>query len=94
MDVPFGVAYRLAGGLARQPVPHRFVVTFPPGGMTNPKTGKHADNASISQMCRVGEECHAGFIFKESWEMLPGLWRIEVFVGTERVISEALTVVQ
>lgn len=88
----FGVAYVIHGFDEGERVNVRAVTHYPAPGMTNPETGRTAKNSDWSYLCRVGAECVVGFHFRDAWEMLPGTWVMEIWLGSERLLSQAFDV--
>jgi hypothetical protein len=88
----FGVAYVINGMYEGERVNIRAVTHYPAPGMTNPETGRTAKTSDWNYLCRVGAECLVGFHFRDDWEMVPGTWVMEIWLGSERLLSQAFDV--
>jgi len=82
----FGFGYVLRG-LDAQDYSVRYVWRFPDGGLVNTTTGQSARDFQIERSCRVGESCFNAWVFSYDWELKPGTWTAEVWVGREKLIS-------
>jgi hypothetical protein len=92
--VRFGVRYRIVGQPADADVKVKLVIRFPPAGLRNPQTGtpSYSDESTITR--KVGKVTTAGFGFDRDWEMVPGIWTIEIWDGNRRLLEQRFTVVK
>jgi hypothetical protein len=88
----FGISYTFEAGSSDTAVRHRVIWSFPEGGLTNPITKKTANMNDWEKTCRVGKTCLAGWIFNEPWELVPGIWNVEIWVGDKRLIRQSFKV--
>jgi hypothetical protein len=70
----------------------RYVWRFPDGGLTNPSTGKTAANFEIERDCRVGDWCSNAWFLNHDWELKPGPWTAEVWLGQSLLLSRTFEV--
>jgi hypothetical protein len=63
------------------PVDVRWVVRAPSPGMRDPRSGVVHRQAEFSEPGAYGREIRAGWQFDFDFQMLPGRWQMEVFVG-------------
>ena len=89
----FGISYVFSGPPERGPVSHRVIWRFPDAGITNPETKKTSLEYEWNKVCKVGVECHAGWVFIESWELVPGTWTMEIRIGQQQVLQQSFEVV-
>lgn len=88
----FGVNYVLQNGVPNELVSLRAIVQYPQGGITNTETGKTASSHEWIHTCRVGGSCTIGSIFREQWELRPGIWLMEVWQGSRQLFSQRFDV--
>lgn len=88
----FGVGVKLEGPRNGAKIPTRMVWKYPVQGITNPETGRTAHVGEMKQTCISGRLCHNGQSFEEPWELVPGTWEIEVWVGPSVVFSHSFRV--
>ena len=72
MGTRFGVEYRLLDFPVGTPVRFKAITRFPPGGLINTDTGRHADFDERERLCYVGERCASARVMSESWELKSG----------------------
>lgn len=90
--VTFGVFVDIHGpddGRART---LRKITRFPPPGLKNPQTGKTRPYSETQITVRSGDALHSLFTFDHAWEMVPGTWSIEYWLGDEKLIGKEFTV--
>lgn len=89
LGVRFGVGFTIQGTPVGAPVTVRRVWHFPP--TTNPTTGQTLARAENSFICRLGVSCFTGQFLSESFELVEGPWRVEVWVNETKVLEHAFT---
>jgi hypothetical protein len=70
----------------------RYVWRYPAGGLVNPSTGKSASYFEIERTCRVGGPCSNAWSFNHDWELKPGVWVGEVWLGQNLLLSQEFEV--
>ena len=70
----------------------RKITRFPPPGLKNPQTGKTRAYSETVITVRPGDALHGLFTFSHAWEMVPGTWSIEYWLGDEKLIGKEFTV--
>lgn len=88
-----GLIFTMDSAYATPSYPYRNVLKFPPPGLTHPVTGKHAKSYERISDCKPGQECWTGFSFDEPWEIVPGDWVFEIWMGHTLLHRETFTVV-
>jgi hypothetical protein len=89
----FGVAFQAT-------VPGRDIVAttvtwrFPAAGLSNPRTGQTSYVYSREIACVPLDVCRTGWTFGEPWELVPGVWEVEIAIGNRPAIKQAFTVVE
>jgi Domain of unknown function (DUF3859) len=90
----FGIQYWLE--MARPSADREIVWTFPPEGITNPKTKittkEHRE--PDHRFCGPESRCIAGWVLSEPWELVPGQWVVELRVDGKTVIRETFELVE
>lgn len=72
----------------------RKITRFPAPGLRNPQTGKTRPYSETLVTVGVGDVLHGLFTFDHAWEMVPGTWSIEYWLGEEKLIGKEFTVVR
>jgi hypothetical protein len=92
LGTQFGISYDFVGLQGRK-VPHRVVWLFPAAGMKNPRTMQSATRYENRVTCYSGESCMAAWHFNEPWEMVPGAWVVEIWMGEKRLIAQTFEII-
>ncbi|MGO4871253.1 MAG: DUF3859 domain-containing protein [Roseiarcus sp.] len=92
LGVEFGLRFRIVGRSGAV-VTVRKVTRFPAPGLTNPATGKTLTEDVYVSPHRVGPLAYEGYRFENAWELVPGIWTIELWVGERKLASESFQVV-
>jgi hypothetical protein len=89
----FGFQFEVSGPRPGTVVKLRARQTFPPGGLTNSQTRRHATFDEREIQCVVGAACLNGRHLSEQWELVPGKWTFDVFVNDNVVLRREFEVV-
>jgi hypothetical protein len=89
LGVRFGVGFTIRGTPAGQEVEGRRVWRFPP--MTNPATGITLSRSTNAINCRLGEPCFSGQFLANEFELVPGTWSVEIWVGDTKLLEQSFT---
>jgi hypothetical protein len=93
IGIKFGFRYTISGAPYDGRVTIKQVTIYPPAGVTNPKTGLLSTN-SFSTVYRVGmPPIFAGYDIDAPWEMVPGVWTIQLWIGDQKFAEQSFTVV-
>lgn len=89
--VNFGYRYKIVGQPANANVPLRFVTRYPSPGVRNPATGHSImeDETTIDRA--IGKVEHDLFLITEDWEVVPGVWTLEIWFGDKKLASTTFT---
>ncbi len=90
----FGFEYVLVGSPKGAKVNVRKVVIFPQGGVTNPKTGKTVARDEYEETIAIGARNLRGYSLDEDWEVVPGTWTLQVWVGDRKLAEQSFTLVK
>lgn len=90
--VMFGFQYRVTGAPSGGAVRIKEVVLFPPGGLRlpgKPPIPLESDEATVT----IGDTLPLTWKFDNSWELVPGLWTLQVWAGDRKLVEQSFTVV-
>lgn len=95
MGLRFGFRYVVMGKPDCARVALKKVEIFPPGGMKAPGTTRAITRWEHNITVKLGEANgqYSGYRFENPWELLPGVWTIEVWDGDRKLASQSFTVV-
>ncbi|MES9994932.1 DUF3859 domain-containing protein [Desulfovibrio aminophilus] len=88
VGVNFGMRFQLIGSAAAYPIETRVVY---PKAMVNPETGRSATVETFGAEIKPGPNYH-GFTFEHEWELLPGVWRFQIYSRGRLLLEKAFTV--
>lgn len=92
--VNFGFEYRLTGVVRGLPVPIRHVVVFPEGGLRDPKDAKVVARRQYFFDATVGNLYLRGYDLKEDWELVPGIWTLQVWYFEKKLAEKTFTLIK
>ncbi len=93
VGVKFGFRYVLRGPNSALPVRMTVVTRLPQrGGQLDPKTGQRRFRIDEQVLGRVGGETLSGYSFDEPWEIVPGDWLFEVWIGERKMAEQRFRV--
>ena len=93
IGVRFGFGYRLIAPNAVSPVILKTVKLYPPGGMTNPANGRTVERYEGLLPCNIVVTCWTGFAFEQPWELIPGIWTMQIWQGSTLLANQVFNVV-
>jgi hypothetical protein len=91
LRVMFGFQYRLVGAPSGAPVLIKEVVLFPPGGLRlpgKPPVPLESHEATV----KIGDTLPLTWKFDNPWELVPGLWTLQVWSGDRKLVEQSFTV--
>lgn len=92
--ITFGIMVDIHGAKDGRERMLRKITRFPAPGLRNPQTGKTRPYSETLVTVRDGDLLHGLFTFDHAWEMVPGTWSIEYWLGDEKLIGKQFTVVK
>lgn len=97
LGLSFGIRYRLNEAASSQTgasvVPVRTVIRFPPSGLLAPgQTERLYADETVSYL-GPGDEGFFIHSFDHQWEIQPGIWTFEIWVGDTKVGEEQFEVI-
>jgi len=81
-----------ASGLPGMPISLKYVTRFPAPGLLKPGSAAPLMQVESQISCLVGVACTAHYTFDESWEIVPGIWRFEIYDGNKKLLEESIEV--
>jgi len=105
VGVEFGFRYKIVGqpntgaqtgatiaGQGATTVNLKNVTLIPAPGMRNPQTKNVTVTSVFFQDAKVGAEPVRLFRFTEPWEVVPGIWTLEIWDGDRKLVSQSFLV--
>lgn len=87
--VSFGFEYVIVGAPAGAHIPMRMITRFPEPGLRNPHTGQLALTAESLVVRTVGWRHYRVYTFDDDWELIPGVWTLEVWQGERQLAVQS-----
>ena len=91
--VRFGFIYRVVGKPTGQTVQLRKVVIYPPEGVKSPQSSTPLQSAERQIAVRIGAIEFSGYTFDDNWELVPGPWKMQLWLGDRKLAEKEFTVV-
>jgi hypothetical protein len=88
----FGVRFMVVGEPKNADVMLRTVWKIPSPGLTDPKSGKRYSESTSELAARIGTAYLAGYGFNEQWEIVPGVWTLQVWQGGGKLLEHNFTI--
>lgn len=66
----------------------KYVTHIPKPGMRNPETGNVTLTNVFYQEHKIGEELYRLYRLTERWEIVPGVWTLEIWDGERKLLSQ------
>ncbi len=88
----FGVRFLTIGEPRRAPVTLRTGWKIPAPGMTNPQNGRTYHESSSDPTTRMGTDYLSGYGFDNQWEVVPGVWLLQIWQGSRKLLEHSFTI--
>jgi hypothetical protein len=92
LGTKFGFRYRIVGDSWGAPVTIKVVTLYPPAGAVSPKMGL-IHTASLLKTARIGASNAIAYSADEPWEMVPGVWTIQLWVGSKKLAERTFNMI-
>jgi hypothetical protein len=92
LGTKFGFRYRIVGDPWGAAVPIKVVTLFPPAGAVSPKMGL-IHSASFLKTAHIGASNAIAYSADEPWEMVPGVWTIQLWVGSKKFAERTFNMI-
>ena len=90
----FGILYRLVGAPVGAALNIVAVNKFPAPGLAMPGVAAPIREDRYRDIGRIGGEGLSSYQFDNQWEMVPGIWAIELWSGDRKLASRDFNVVR
>jgi hypothetical protein len=90
--VKFGVRFRVIGEPDAQPVTIKKVMIFPSTGLRAPTAPEPLMRSEDTATTTIGETSYTGFEFDDPWELVPGIWTMQLWQGDRMLAERRFTV--
>jgi len=91
--IRFGFIYRVVGKPTGQTVQLRMVIIYPPEGVKSPQSSTPLQSAERQIAVRIGAIEFSGYTFDDNWELVPGPWKMQLWLGDRKLAEKEFTVV-
>jgi hypothetical protein len=88
----FGLRYKIIGKPDEAPITLRRIVVFPAPGLQPPSSSKPLARDEFAVQARVGETNYMFYTLEDSFELVPGIWIIEIWYSNRKLASQSFTV--
>ena len=92
--VRFGFRYLIVGTPAGTIVPLHLVTIIPPPGVRNPSTQQLKTRGEFDWTARIGAQSARLYDLTHEWEVVPGVWTLQIFHQGRKLADESFTVVR
>jgi hypothetical protein len=93
LGVEFGFRYKVVGP-APGAINLKNITAIPPPGIRNPTTGNITLTSVFNQDRNIGGEYYRLYHMTEPWEVVPGVWRLELWDGDRNLASQGFVLVK
>ena len=94
LGVSFGLEYRLTGEREGDAATIQIVEVPPKAGLLNPATQKRVHRESWRpSIVLVGATAIVGYKLEHDWEVVPGLWRFEIWQAGHKLAQQSFCLV-
>ena len=87
----FGFQFRIIGKPYDAPIDLRGVVKFPLPGMIVPSSTTPVAQDQSKIQTRIGEPVYFSYTIEDSFELVPGVWTMEIWHGDRRLGAQTFT---
>mgnify|MGYP001556736334 CR=1 FL=1 len=93
IGVTFGLHYKVIGPDPGESVDLRKVTRFPESGLRTP-SGEVQHETERTLRSKVGETRFTAYALMDNFELVPGIWSIEIWQGSTKLASQNFTLVK
>jgi hypothetical protein len=91
LGIEFGFRYRIVGHPKGAPIAVKTVILFPSAGVVSPTEGL-LHSSSLLKPERIGQLKIVVYKIEKPWELVPGIWTIQLWVGSQKFAEQAFNV--
>ena len=92
VGVRFGTQYLVVGTPKGAGVPLKFVIVFPEQGLRQPGTPEPIYQNDYVANRKIGDSRYQGYTFEFDWELVPGVWKFQIWHESRKLAEQAFTV--
>jgi len=92
VGIGFGIRFRSAGEPRGAQATLRSVWKIPDPGIRNPASGTTFRESVADFTTAVGAVHWRGYGFDQPWEVVPGVWTIEIWQGERKLLERSFTI--
>jgi hypothetical protein len=91
--IEFGIRYKIDGAPVGAVISLRELTIFPSPGLRPPTALQPIRSSKTATKAKIGEVSYTGYRLDDPWELLPGVWLIQLWYGDRKVVQENFTVI-
>jgi hypothetical protein len=91
--VQFGIKFVAVGAPSGETVAVKRLWIFPPRGLNSPASKGPLLRLDRDDTVTIGKPDFTSYIFDDPWELVPGTWTLEYWVGNRKLLSKSFTIV-
>jgi Domain of unknown function (DUF3859) len=92
VGVQFGIAFRALGTPNGGTVNVKRIWKFPPAGLKSPASKAIIHRLDRDDRVTIGKVDLNTYIFDDPWELVPGTWTMEYWIGGRKILSRSFEV--
>jgi hypothetical protein len=92
--VQIGIRFKAVGAPDGATVNVKRVWVFPPAGLNSPASKEPLLRLYRDDKVTIGKSGFTSYILDDPWELVPGTWTLEYWIGDRKLLSKSFTVVQ
>jgi hypothetical protein len=93
VGVHFGFRYHISGQPAGVPFVLKKVTIYPDGGIKSPQSPTPLLKNEYEMARKIGQTSYTDYAFDDPWEVVPGTWTMQLWVGDRKLAEKAFVVV-
>jgi len=93
LGIKFGFRYSVVGQPENATVTVKQITIYPPAGVVSPQSGLLHQSSVLRKVPVGGRPLGAGYDITESWELVPGLWTVQLWVGEQKLAEHSFNLV-
>ena len=92
VGIQFGFRYKIFGHPSGAPVETKAIFLYPQAGAVSPKMGL-LHSTSMSKTVRINESSGIAYSVDEPWELVPGIWTVQLWIDDRKVAEQSFNMV-
>jgi hypothetical protein len=91
--VEFGIRYKIDGAPFGTAVSLKELTIFPSPGLRPPTASQAIHISRTTATSKIGDVSYTGYRLDDPWELLPGVWVIQLWYDDQKVAQQNFTVI-